>query len=308
MPISTQNHERFWLEKFYNEMQNFDTKEAYQNLIKNLDEESITTVNKILGRMKKLLESEAEFLEIFDKDEIYAINKQRKDLHFNIIKLNEDCFAYKKYFLPKKDFESCVFYDKHELDKIKNLSKVKNKNIIDAGGFIGDSALILSEYTDKNVYSFEPIKENYQYLLKTIELNKLKNVMPYNLGLGSKSDKIEIFSDEARSSVNINRLETEKKETVKIITLDDFVNENKLDIGLIKVDIEGYEQEFLKGAQNTIKKQKPTLLLSIYHCANDFFFIKSMIESWDLGYKFKIIKPINAQIILETVLIAEVTD
>lgn len=74
---------------------------------------------------------------------------------------------------------------------------------------------------------------------------------------------------------------------VSIQTLDDYVLLNDIsDIGLIKVDIEGFEQKFLEGARKTIEKFKPSMLLSIYHNYNDFFKIKPMIESWNLGYKF----------------------
>ena len=75
--------------------------------------------------------------------------------------------------------------------------------------------------------------------------------------------------------------------SVIVQRLDDYVLDNHIDnIGLIKVDIEGFEQNFLKGATQTIKKFKPTMLLSIYHNYSDFFKIKPLIESWNLGYKF----------------------
>ena len=89
-------------------------------------------------------------------------------------------------------------------------------------------------------------------------------------------------------------------ETVQIITLDEFVRENKIEVGFIKVDIEGFEMEFLKGA-----KEKPAMLLSIYHQASDYFGIKPLIESWNLGYKFKIHKSIDMHLTLETVLFCE---
>jgi hypothetical protein len=63
----------------------------------------------------------------------------------------------------------------------------------------------------------------------------------------------------------------------------------------------------LAGAINTIKKQKPVLLLSIYHNANDFFEIKPLIESWNLGYKFKIRKlSMKEYFLVETMLICEI--
>lgn len=42
--------------------------------------------------------------------------------------------------------------------------------------------------------------------------------------------------------------------TVPMITVDDYVNNNNLEVGLIKVDIEGAEPLFLEGAKNTIIK------------------------------------------------------
>lgn len=51
--------------------------------------------------------------------------------------------------------------------------------------------------------------------------------------------------------------------------------------------------EFLKGAKETICTQKPAMLLSIYHQASDYFGIKPLIESWNLGYTFKIHKGVD---------------
>ena len=89
-------------------------------------------------------------------------------------------------------------------------------------------------------------------------------------------------------------------------TLDSFVDKNNIKVGLIKTDLEGFEQNFLKGSLNTIKKQKPILIISIYHNYSDFFDIKPMIEELDLGYKFKIIKSNDFNLIVETKLLAEV--
>lgn len=56
-----------------------------------------------------------------------------------------------------------------------------------------------------------------------------------------------------------------KTENVEVITLDEFVRQNKIEVGFIKTDIEGFEMEFLKGAKETICTQKPTMAISIYH-------------------------------------------
>ena len=74
---------------------------------------------------------------------------------------------------------------------------------------------------------------------------------------------------------------------------------------MIKVDVEGAEQDFLRGAINTIKTQKPALLIAIYHSGIDFFTIKTKIENLKLGYKFKIRKATKNRVLEDTVLIAE---
>ena len=63
----------------------------------------------------------------------------------------------------------------------------------------------------------------------------------------------------------------------------------------------------MKGALETIKEQKPVLIISIYHNYSDFFEIKPMIEDLNLGYKFKIIEPKAPEsAIVSTLLLAEV--
>ena len=283
--------------------------QKYLNLIKNLDKESVEIVIGILSKITNYNNIE---------DDIYFSHKESKilnDLHeeFNnkIIKINEELFIYDKYILPNNHFEIEVFYDKYGMDYVKNINQVKNKNIIDAGAYIGDSAILFSDYTDKNVYSFEPFLHHYNMMLKTIELNKKNNIIPVNMSLGNENKEISIYSnsDTANSGLSVEIKQSDInciENKVKMVTLDSYVKENNIEVGLIKTDLEGFEQSFLKGAIETIKEQKPVLIISIYHNYSDFFEIKPMIENLNLGYKFRIIRNKSPQLITETKLLAEV--
>jgi hypothetical protein len=142
-------------------------------------------------------------------------------------------------------------------------------------------------------------------LLKTIHLNALKNVIPLNLGLGSKDEFVNIVSE--LSASRYSSVPASNTEPTHVTTLDDFVRKNNLNVGLIKVDVEGFEKELLKGAVNTIETQQPSLLLSIYHSGDDFFDIKKTIEQLNLGYRFKIRQQFAGSALPETLLIAEVS-
>ena len=76
------------------------------------------------------------------------------------------------------------------------------------------------------------------------------------------------------------------EQTVTITTVDRMVNEHKIEPSIIKLDVEGAERETILGAMETIKHFRPVLILSVYHHPKDFFEIKPLIESLDLGYHF----------------------
>ena len=303
-PISNFEIERCL--EFKKQLEQIDLKIAYKELIKNLDINSVETVCTILSRILMIEEDKKYLIEdIFSNEEIEILKGIKSTFKNKIIKLDEDCYCYYYYYLPTKYFDTSVFYYKYELPLLEKINNIKNKSIIDAGAFVGDSALILESYCDK-VYAFEPTSTNYDLLLKTIKLNnKSSKIIPIKKGLGSKKETANIHIDRGSSSINRVLRDNLEVETIEITTLDDFVNENNLDIGLIKVDIEGSEQDFLKGAENTIKTQKPILLISIYHSAFDFFQIKPYIESLNLDYNLKIVKNVDGSIRGEILLIAE---
>ena len=144
---------------------------------------------------------------------------------------------------------------------------------------------------------------------KTIELNQKHNIIPVKCGLGDKEETL--FLNENYNPKNIGGAyiadeNIKNGETAYIIPLDKYIKENNLDVGLIKIDVEGFEQNVLNGAYETIKKCRPTLLISIYHKPDDFFEIAPMIKQWNLGYKLKYV-PLYTynDFLVETMIIAE---
>lgn len=305
--------ERKCIKNSFTDLKTIDFDNKFDILTKGMDPKSIDTIKKVFDRMLICIDSDLETgvdYSLYSEEEKKIFEKLDSEFYFKINKISEELASWNKYFLPNDRFTANTFYYKHGIDEVENLNKVKERDIIDAGAYIGDSAIVLSDYTNKNVYSFEAFEENYALLQKTIELNKSKNIIPVNCALGQ--EKKDVYMTGSGSSAilleELNPASTEDYKTIKMTTLDDYVKENSLDVGLIKVDIEGAEQKFLKGAYNTIKTQKPVLLLSIYHSVDDLLNIKPLIENWNLGYKFKVYKHVEYNILCETLLIAEVVD
>ena len=315
--INKEKRKEFRFANFYRKLEYFNTFKLPENniyqkdkeeLLKNLDEEAKNNCLKILNRIEKTQNKKYfKFKNVLTEREIKKIIKSIK--YINQSKKINDYYQLDNYKLPINHFESSVFYYRHGIDTLKTFDKLDDKAIIDVGCFIADSCLIFRDYMKNTIYAFEPVLENYELSKKTIELNNLQDIVLENLALGEKEEENKINIDGNSSSIlgnNGHNFANISKETIKTTTLDKYVKKHNIKVGLIKVDIEGFEPYFLKGAIETIKEQKPIILLSIYHNYHDFFKLKLFIESLNCGYKFNFFKGMDGSLYGETLLICEV--
>ena len=304
--------EREALAKLFSDaMKREDSAQRFSALISGLDNESRNTVSDIIHRMGMIADGNKSLQDVYTQREQEEFVRMNDEFSSKIVKLNDNLYYYNGYYLPVNQFDSSVFFTRYGIDKLTTLDSVRNKHIIDAGGYVGDTALLFSSYTDKDIHVFEASPSNMDIIRETIRLNHLDNIVPVSKALGEKSGTAT-FSLGERNSCNslVERPGYNYPDHIEVpvVTLDDYVRENDLEVGLIKVDIEGGEQLLLRGAVETIRTQHPILLISIYHSANDFFEIKPMIEKMCDKYTFRIVKPANPAIALETILLAEVRD
>ncbi len=134
---------------------------------------------------------------------------------------------------------------------------------VDCGAFDGD---ILESFLDagiplQSVAAFEPDQANFNKLAQFVQLNsdRIPNACLWPCGV--------------YSSVMQSRFETSKGESSKLSpegnTIIQCVSLNHAILNfaptLIKMDIEGAEYEALLGANEIIKKYRPSLALCVYH-------------------------------------------
>jgi FkbM family methyltransferase len=174
----------------------------------------------------------------------------------------------------------CVFSEKPDFS---------GKDIIDGGAYKGDSAMFFSELSPRTIHAFEPSKITIDILHNNIrKYHKEKIIIPVNKAIGEKECTLEFYSygEDSMGATIIPDMTRNIIEKIECITIDKYVEENHLDVGLIKLDLEGAECGAIQAATETIKKFKPILIVGLYHTPKDFFEIKPYLESLELGYKF----------------------
>ena len=147
--------EREALAKLFSDAMNReDSAQRFSALISGLDNESRNTVSDIIHRMGMIADGNKSLQDVYTQREQEEFVRMNDEFSSKIVKLNDNLYYYNGYYLPVNQFDSSVFYSKYAIDELTTLDSVRNKDIIDAGGYVGDTALLFSSYTDKSIHVF----------------------------------------------------------------------------------------------------------------------------------------------------------
>lgn len=188
--------------------------------------------------------------------------------------------------------ESLTKYDGWEnevYDACKKYIK-PNSHIIEVGAHIGTHTVPFSKLTNGMVFAFEMQRLVSQILNTNVVLNGCPNVMIYNEIVSDQSGHAKLadvfFGRESNTgNVKVQKALHENGYPVRVTSIDRKFQELS-NIDLIKVDVEAYEVPVLKGALNTIKKNKPVIVTE-YHTVQTEFTngnqkeIKSLFPDYD---------------------------
>ena len=158
----------------------------------------------------------------------------------------------------------------YSADEIELFTSLINPGdtVFDIGAHIGYMAMLVAKLAgpDGTVYAFEPSPLNLSYLQTHVRKNHIDNIFVYPYAVSDRPGTL--YFDFGRGSGR-GRLVTKKinpkDQPVKVISIDNFMAaEDIKPPNLIKMDIEGAELAGLKGAENTLRRYHPTILLSTH--------------------------------------------
>ncbi len=135
------------------------------------------------------------------------------------------------------------------------------KCLIDVGANIGIFSLTFAALNDDSkVWSIEPLDDAYQILKQNVEKNPSFDINTEQIFFGSKSAFVESVVD-VHGYANVVG---ERDSGSVMVSLDDYVETHNIVPDAIKIDVEGYEVDILKGSLATFGKYRPVLFLETH--------------------------------------------
>ena len=182
-------------------------------------------------------------------------------------------------------------YEDGELKLIEKLFKGRlgNKATLDIGANIGNHTVAFSKIA-KKVYAFEP--NIFVFELLKINTKKLKNVEVFNFGASDRNQSALAKIPKLNwggGSLDLDKKNSQPNKFIEVLfklkSLDKVKIFSKMNIGMIKIDVEGHELNAFKGMRLLLKKNKPIILFEqnrgiVNQTSEEIKFLQS------IGYKY----------------------
>ena len=164
--------------------------------------------------------------------------------------------TYNFFLRPKAEplFRKVIFdlYNQKYIDS--------RKSIIDIGCWIGDNCIVWAKYLkdDAVVFAIDPSTKNISFAKNIATKNNVTNIKWVNAVCADKPGIPLSFNgslDHARFKITEKTSNSLISQTLDQISLDKINS-----IGLMHLDVEGFELKVLNGATKIIEKSKPTIV------------------------------------------------
>ncbi|WP_299979431.1 FkbM family methyltransferase [Desulfobacula sp.] len=183
---------------------------------------------------------------------------------------------------------------------IPEFSGTFNEIFVDAGAFVGDSIerfIWENLGTFKHIYAFEPGHRQFLSLQqRMLRLSKEwalddNSVTAVNAGLAAEDGRMTfsfLYDSPLRHGLTTGDHGTTSSDinSIEVYSLDSFLKGKP--VTFIKADVEGMEMDLLRGAQATIRRNKPKMALCVYHYPSDLIEVAEFVKNLVPEYKFHI--------------------
>jgi len=173
----------------------------------------------------------------------------------------------------------------------------KSNVIFDVGAYTGLMSLLAAAVNSKaQIFAFEPLEAQFQYLKRNISINNFDNIIiPVQKAVSDKESLVKIniafcpFLPSSASIISDHHNVTDIKEQVMVntITIDSFVKERNIDkVDLVILNVETAEPNVLNGMTETTQEHHPIFIIEVHPdirvegFLQDYFLLHGYVWYW----------------------------
>lgn len=173
-------------------------------------------------------------------------------------------------------------------EKFDLLNIGTEETLVDLGAYDGDTLVEFLNGTSMQftkLYAMEPDSKNYRKLKRRLYMIGSALLEAYNVGAWDEDTSMMFNMRSGRSSTaNSSTKRAARFREVKMMKTDTMLRGEPATY--IKIDVEGAEENALRGAKETIAKFRPKLNVALYHRNEDMFKLPLLISELNKKYKF----------------------
>ena len=196
------------------------------------------------------------------------------------------------YFMGRPHVE--VLLRKIIFDLYKKNYIDANNSIIDIGSSVADNSLVWSKNLTENgkLIGIDPSLDNINYSKKLSYINNLKNIDWIQAVCSEKKgDRLIVAINPSGSAENTSFKIGNSINSHTATTLDEIISEKKnTKIGLIHIDVEGFELKVMKGAKKIIERDKPVLTFEQHISKEDTSHVFQYLKNF--GYRILMVNEV----------------
>jgi len=194
-----------------------------------------------------------------------------------------------------------IYNGLHEFEEMGFLLHFLKKEDVffDVGANVGSYTILSSKVIGATSCSFEPSPDTFKHLENNIFLNQIdKKALIFNQGVGAEKGNMQFSINQD----TINHIVVDEKEesiSIKITTLDQHIEEQKMIPALIKIDVEGFETEVIRGADSLLLNHTlQAVIMELNGSGGRYGFDEEAIHQkmLDAGFKAYQYEPFNRKL------------
>lgn len=170
------------------------------------------------------------------------------------------------------------FYEQWMLQQISELP-YRPGLWLDVGAHVGNHSVYFSKFCKADeIWAYEPNEDAYDVMIQNLLNFECKNVRVFNAAVGAETGFVQLVRNIERPGQSKVR---KSKGKTPLVILGDIAAK----VALVKIDVEGFEMEVLKGAMPMIKRDLPELFIETFDYLED---IKKLLPK-----EYKLIRQFN---------------